>query len=119
MASVKREVDQELDRMDSVGESLRSQVSSLEQILAQTLKQQQGMAESMEVWMRAQSAQQVVMLQQSKQFAEQRAQALQEMTQRMLLKVVQDSEGKLEAFQLDEAASGISGSTQGCTGGGS
>ena len=54
MASVKREVDQELGRMGSVGESLRSQVSSLEQILAQTLTQQQGMAERMEVWIQAQ-----------------------------------------------------------------
>ena len=36
-----------------------------------------------------------------KQFAEQRAQVLQETTQRMLLKVVQDSEGKLEAFQQE------------------
>ena len=101
VASVRREVDQELGRMGSVGESLRSQVSGLEQVLAQTLKQQQSMAERMEVWMQAQSAQQVAMLQQSKQFAEQRAQTSQEATQRMLLKVVQDSEGKLEAFQQE------------------
>ena len=128
VASVKMEFDQELDRMGKVTrevassahkglvtalevaastdkkvsgleEVLRSQVSSLQDILDQTLRQQNTMAQRMEGWMQAQSAQQVSMLQQSKLFAEQKAQASSEATQQMLLNVVQSSEEKLQAFQ--------------------
>ena len=128
VASVKSEFDQELDRMgrvtrevassahkglvtalevaagtdkkvSSLEEVLRSQVSSLQGILDQTLRQQNTMAQRMEGWMQAQSAQQVSMLQQSKLFAEQKAQAASEATQQMLLSVVQSSEEKLQAFQ--------------------
>ena len=128
VASVKMEVDHELDRMGKVTrevassahkglvtalevaastdkkvsgleEILRSQVSSLQDILDQTLRQQNTMAQRMEGWMQAQSAQQVSMLQQSRLFAEQKAQASSEATQQMLLNVVQSSEEKLQAFQ--------------------
>ena len=50
--------------------------------------------------MQAQSAQQVAMLQQSKLFAEQKAQAASEATQQMLLNAVQSSKERLEASQL-------------------
>ena len=128
VASVKIEFDQELDRMGKVTrevassahkglvtalevaastdrkvsgleEVLRSQVNSLQGILDQTLRQQNTMAQRMEGWMQAQSAQQVSMLQQSKLFAEQKAQAASDATQQMLVSVMQSSEEKLQAFQ--------------------
>ena len=49
--------------------------------------------------MQAQSAQQVSMLQQSKLFAEQKAQAASDATKEMLMSVVQRSDEKLQAFQ--------------------
>ena len=88
-------------KVSGLEEVLRGQVSSLRQVLDQTLKQQNAMAERMEGWMQAHSAQQVAMLQQSKHFAEQKAQASSEATQRMLLKAVHSSEVMLGAFQLE------------------
>jgi hypothetical protein len=86
-------------KVSGLEEVLRSQVSSLQDILDQTLRQQNTMAQRMEGWMQAQSAQQVAMLQQSMLFAEQKAQAASEATQQMLLSVVQSSKEKLQAFQ--------------------
>ena len=54
-----------------------------------------------EAWMRSQSGQQVAMLQESKAFAEHKAQATSEATQNVLLKAVTDAELKLHAFQLE------------------
>ena len=87
-------------KVSGLEEVVRTQVSSLQDILDQTLKQQNTMAQRMEGWMQAQSAQQVAMLQQSNLFAEQKAQAASGATQQMLLNAVQSCEVKLEAFQL-------------------
>ena len=87
-------------KVNGLEEVLRSQVSSLQDILDQPLRQQTTMAQRMEGWMQAQSAQQVAMLQQSKLFAEQKAQVASEATQQMTLSAVQSSEAKLEVFQL-------------------
>ena len=123
VASVKMEFDQELDRMGKVTrevassahkglmtaldvaastdekvsgleEVLRSQVSRLQDIADQTLRQQNTMAQRMESWMQVQSARQVAMLQKSKLFAEQKAQVTSEATQQMLLSAIQSSEVK-------------------------
>ena len=49
---------------------LREQVSGLEQVLEQSIKHHMAQADRIEAWMRPQSEQQVVMLQQSKAFAD-------------------------------------------------
>ena len=58
-------------------------------------------ADRIETWMWSQSEQQMVMLQQSKAFAEHKAQTTSEATHNALLKAVKDTELKLEAFQLE------------------
>ena len=77
--------DKEVSGLEEV---VRSQVNSLQDILDQTLRQQNAMAQRMEGWMQAQSAQQVAMLQQSKLFAEQKAQAASGATKQVLLNAV-------------------------------
>ena len=85
-------------KVSGLEEVLRSQVNSLQGILDQTLRQQNTMAQRMEGWMQARPAQQVSVLQQSKLFAEQKAQAASDATQQMLMSVVQSSEEKLQTF---------------------
>ena len=92
-------------KVEGVEDRLREQVSRLERVLEESIMQQTAQADTLtswiEAWMRSQSGQQVAMLQESKAFAEHKAQATSEATQNVLLKAVTDTELKLQAFQLE------------------
>ena len=88
-------------KVERVEGRLRERVSGLKQVLERSIKHQMAQADRVEAWMRSQSEQEMVMLQQSKAFAENKAQATSKATQIVLLKAVKDPELKLEAFRLE------------------